>query len=178
LYSLFNSNRIHSNEAQSFIAEKLKNRDQVKSIYLDNLLWSLDRLVTVAENQGVILGIENRYHYCELPTLGDFEIIFARFNGGPVGYWHDTGHAHVNESLTLIPPDSLLKAYSNQLIGIHLHDAFGLDDHLVPGTGQINFQRIKPFLKIDTLKVLELKSGTPHTAVSKAIRFTKDELLY
>ncbi len=137
LYAFFNSNQIHSREAQTFISRKLKERERLKPIYLDSLLASLEQLAPVAEKQGILLAIENRYHYRELPTLEDFDTIFTRFEGGPLGYWHDAGHAFVNESLTLIPAGSLIGAYSQNLIGVHFHDARGLNDHLVPGTGEI-----------------------------------------
>ena len=177
LYAFFNSNQIHSREAQTFICRKLKERERLKPIYLDSLLASLEQLAPVAEKQGILLGIENRYHYRELPTLEDFDTIFTRFEGGPLGYWHDAGHAFVNESLTLIPAGSLIGAYSQNLIGVHLHDARGLNDHLVPGTGEIDFKKIVSGLKKDTLKVLELKPGTPNSDISRAIRFAKKEFL-
>jgi sugar phosphate isomerase/epimerase len=177
LYAFFNSNQIHSREAQTFISRKLKERERLKPIYLDNLLASLEQLAPVAEKQGIMLGIENRYHYRELPTLEDFDTIFTRFEGSPLGYWHDAGHAFVNESLTLIPAGSLIGAYSQNLIGVHFHDARGLNDHLVPGTGEIDFKRIASGLKKDTLKVLELKPETSDSEISRAIRFARKEFL-
>ena len=134
-YEYFSSNQLGSEEAQIFIRNKLKQRDRCKTEHLEYLFDSLDRLLPVAEKQGVLLGLENRYHYHELPGPDDFGPIFANYTGAPVGYWHDTGHAHANEALGLIPKGSLLQSYSDQLIGIHLHDAVGLDDHLPPGRG-------------------------------------------
>jgi sugar phosphate isomerase/epimerase len=176
LYQYFNSNRLDSEEAQIFIRKKLIERDSSKAPHLDSLLSSLDRLVPVAEKQGVLLGLENRYHYHELPGLDDFKFIFDTFKGAPIGYWHDTGHAHANEALGLIPRGSLLQSYSGQLIGIHLHDATGLDDHIPPGSGEIDFQALKPFLKTDTIKVIELKPGIPESKASEGVRFIRDQL--
>ena len=124
----------------------------------------------------MLLGLENRYHYHELPGLDDFKVIFDTFKGAPIGYWHDTGHAHANEALGLIPRGSLLQSYSGQLIGIHLHDAVGLDDHIPPGSGEIDFKALKPFLKTDTIKVIELKPGIPESKASEGVRFIRDEL--
>jgi sugar phosphate isomerase/epimerase len=137
-------------------------------------LASLDRLVSVAEKQGVLLGLENRYHYHELPGLDDFRVIFEKFKGAPIGYWHDTGHAHANEILGLIPKNALLQNYADQLIGVHLHDAVGLDDHIVPGSGEIDFNRLKPYLKENTIKVIELKPGIPESRVFKGIQFIRE----
>jgi sugar phosphate isomerase/epimerase len=177
LYTFFNTNQIQTAEAQTFILRKFKERERLKPLYLDSLLSSLEQLARQAEKKGILLGIENRYHYRELPTLEDFDTIFKRFEGGPLGYWHDTGHAFVNESLTLIPAGSLLNAYSENLIGVHFHDAKGLNDHLVPASGEIDFQKITVNLKEDTLKVLELKPGTPDSEISRAIRFAREKFL-
>ncbi len=177
LYSLYNSNRIRSKEAQAFITEMLAKRERSKTIYLESLLLNLEQLFPIAEKHGVLLGIENRYHYHELPTFEDFDTILTRFKGSPLGYWHDTGHAHANECLTIIPPGSLLRAYEHYLIGIHLHDAIGLDDHLVPGAGDIDFQKNRNIIKNNKLQVLELKPGTPASAISQAISFARKELL-
>jgi sugar phosphate isomerase/epimerase len=176
LYQYYQSNQLNSEAAQIFIQNKIKQRDRRKAGHMDSLLSSLDHLVPVAEKQGVLLGLENRYHYHELPGLDDFGTIFAKFEGAPIGYWHDTGHAHANESLGLIPRQSLLQSYADRLIGIHLHDAIGLDDHIPPGAGEIDFAALKPFLKADTLKVIELKPGIPVSEVSAGIQFVREML--
>lgn len=175
LYQYLETNQIHSEEAQAFINQKLTDFKKQKSKHVDSLLFSLDSLVRMAEKQNVLLGLENRYHYYELPHLDDFEIFFSEFKGGSIGYWHDTGHAHVNETLTISQHEDLLKTYYDSLIGIHLHDAMGLEDHLAPGTGEIDFERIKSYIKDDTLLVIELKPGTPDSEVSQSIRFLHEK---
>lgn len=177
LHHYWETNQIHSKEAQVFIARKLKERDHLKPRHLDSLLFSLERLIHIAEKQNLMLGIENRYHYHELPGLEDFEILFTEFEGVPLGYWHDTGHAHANEILTIIPSEALLKTYSDCLIGVHLHDAIGLDDHLAPGTGTVDFKSIKSYLKKNTLLVIELKPGTPDLKVSQGIRYIRENVM-
>ena len=175
-YQYFNSNQLHSKEAQIFIRKKLKERDSRKPRHMDSLLVSLDLLVPIAEKRRVLLGLENRYHYHELPGPDDFEIIFDKFRGASIGYWHDTGHAHANQVLGLIPKNALLPKYADRLIGVHLHDAIGLDDHILPGAGEIDFAALKPFLKADTFKVMELKPGIPASEVSGGIRYVSEIL--
>ena len=174
LYHYYHSNQLDSEEAQIFVRHKLKERNRRKPVYLDCLMASLERLIPVAEKQGVLLGLENRYHYHELPGLDDFKVIFDTFQGAPIGDWHDTGHAHANETLNLIPQNSLLQTCADRLIGIHLHDAVGLDDHIPPGSGEIDFVTLKVFLKSDTIKVLELKPGIPVSEVAEGIRFIRE----
>ena len=176
LYRFYESNQIQSKASQDFIAKKLRERDRRKPKHLDSLLFSLDRLVRVAEKFGIILGLENRFYYDELPTLADFETIFRRFKGAPLGYWHDTGHAFVNENLTTIPSRALLDAYGDKLVGVHLHDAIGLEDHLAPGTGEIDFKALESYLKPETIKVLELKPHVTESEITRGIRFIRESL--
>ena len=176
-YQYANSNRLDSEEAQIFIRNKLKERDRCKAKHMNSLLASLDRLVPVAEKRGVLLGLENRYHYHELPGLDDFRRIFDTFKGAPIGYWHDTGHAHANEILGFIGKNALLQKYADQLIGVHLHDAVGLDDHIPPGSGEIDFKALAPFLKSDAIKVIELKPGVLESEASLGIRFIQKILV-
>ncbi len=169
----FNTGRIDSEEARTFIARKLQERDRIKAHHMDSLLFSIDRLIHIAEKQNVILGLENRYHYHELPGPDDFEILFSEFRGGPLGYWHDAGHAHANERLGITPGGEMLKRYADHLVGIHLHDAAGLDDHLAPGKGEVDFEAFRPFLERDIPAVVELKPGTPDSEVSEGFRFVR-----
>jgi len=169
LYAFFRNGQIHSPEVQNFIYKKMGEREKEKSLYLANVLRSIEDLIPTAEQNDIILGLENRYHYHELPGLDEFETIFEEFAGAPIGYWHDTGHAHALESLGIIPADELLKRYHKNLVGMHLHDARGLDDHLRPGSGDIDFNKIGTWIGPDTLKVIELKSGTLDSDVASGI---------
>ncbi len=47
----FDNDLIQSEAAQSFIRRKLKERDQLKDKHLNSLLFSLDRLIRVAEKK-------------------------------------------------------------------------------------------------------------------------------
>jgi sugar phosphate isomerase/epimerase len=64
-----------------------------------------------------------------------------------------------------------LEKFSDRLVGIHLHDATGLSDHLVPGTGKIAFDGLKSYIHPNTLPVMELKPGTPDEQVLQGIQF-------
>ncbi len=171
LHQLYRSGRIESDEAQAFIAQLIEERDRKKPRHFDALLFSLDRLVRAAERYHVPLALENRYNYYELPGNDDFNTIFNELDGAPLGYWHDTGHAHVSEVLSLEETGTLLKTNRNRLIGVHFHDAVGLDDHLPPGKGDIDFSTILSDLKPETIKVIELKPGTGDEDIRAGIEY-------
>ncbi len=170
----FDTGRIDSEEALAFIDRKLQERERLRQPYADGLMFSIDRLLRIAERQNIVLGLENRYHYHELPGPDEFDILFSEFRGGPLGYWHDTGHAHANATLGIVPDGHLLERYSTQLVGIHLHDAIGLDDHLVPGKGEIDFEAFRKIFTRDIPLVMELKPGTSDSDVSEGLRFLGD----
>jgi sugar phosphate isomerase/epimerase len=160
LHRFYRNGRIATDEARGFIARKVAERDRLKPPHLDALCFSLEKLLPAAERHHVRLGLENRYHYHELPGLDDFGLLFREFDGAPLGYWHDTGHAHVGEVLSLFNADDLLRRFGSKLVGCHLHDAQGLDDHLPPGRGQVDFPALGAFLRPTPLKVIELQPGT------------------
>ncbi len=167
LHDFYRSGRIASEDARGFLARKVAERDRLKSPNLDALCFSLEKLLPAAERHHVRLGLENRYHYHELPGSDDFQLFFREFEGAPLGYWHDTGHAHAGEVLGLGTAVDLLKRYGSHLVGCHLHDARGLDDHLAPGSGEIDFAALSPLLPTGTLRVIELKPGTTPEAARK-----------
>jgi len=175
LHRFYETGRIESEEAQAFLREKLEEREKSKGPCFDSLLLSLDRLLPAAERLGVVLALENRYHYHQLPALDEFEIIFEEFRGGPLGYWYDTGHAHANEVLGVVPRGELLQKYAARLVGVHLHDARGLNDHQAPGTGDIDFDSLKEHLKDDTLRVIELEPSVNEEQVREGIRFLREK---
>jgi len=69
-----------------------------------------------------------------------------------------------------------LHSYAHQPNGVHLQDAIGLDDHIPPGSGEIDFVAPKSLLKADTIKVIELKPGIPASDVKAGIEYVREML--
>ena len=168
LHRLFDEGAIGEARAASLRERLNATRERLKGPHLDALMFSLEALLRPAEALGVRLGLENRYHHHELPGPDDFELLFRAFDGAPIGYWHDTGHANAAEALGFSAPGELLTRYGKHLVGIHVHDADGLDDHLPPGAGKIDFS---PIVAVDPAmpRVLELKPGTPEADVAAGL---------
>ncbi|ACX51488.1 Xylose isomerase domain protein TIM barrel [Ammonifex degensii KC4] len=140
--------------------EKLKVRRWQKApVYLDRVFWCLDRILQAAMHLEVQVGIENRYYYHEIPLPEEVEVILNKFAGAPLGYWHDVGHAHHLEVLGLARQEEILERYQNAIIGVHLHDAVGEQDHLPPGSGEIDLARVLSFIPARALKVVEVAKG-------------------
>ena len=145
-------------QAQELIAEALVERAKIYRPYLDAVISALQELSIHAEDEGVKLGLETRYCFYEIPTFDEFETIFESVSSPAVGYWHDTGHAHTMEHLGIAKQEDFLRRYGDRLVGMHIHDAVGASDHRAVGRGEIDFPAIIPYIKPDTVLVLEMHS--------------------
>jgi sugar phosphate isomerase/epimerase len=143
-------------EGPELLQQEREERSRLRDPHLDALLFSLEGILKRAEQLGVTMGVENRYYLQEIPDQEEIGIILDQFRGGPVGYWHDTGHAAVFETLGISRHEELLQRYAPHLIGIHLHDARGVDDHQPPGKGEIAFEMVGGYIPEGAIKILEI----------------------
>jgi sugar phosphate isomerase/epimerase len=157
-------------DTQKLITE----RRSLSRKYLDAALFSLDKLWRPAERLSLKLGIENRNTLREVPNADEMGVIFDRFEGSPIGYWHDTGHGFVQELFYGINHEEQLSKFSNRLIGVHLHDAIGGSDHKAPGKGNIDFEMVKKYLAPSTLRVVEVHCGVSAQELREGLEFLRD----
>jgi sugar phosphate isomerase/epimerase len=170
---LMGKGKAHQDERLAFINRQRRERRSMHQQHLDAVLFSLDTLNKEAEQKGLLLGIENRYHLHEIPDFDEIETILEQFHGGNIRYWHDAGHAFAQESMGIISQKDLLTAYSEMLIGVHLHDAEGLNDHRAPGQGEVDFDQIKSFLKPSHIRILEVHSDVGEKDLRAGIQHLK-----
>ncbi|MEY4939009.1 MAG: hypothetical protein RIQ93_744 [Verrucomicrobiota bacterium] len=118
---------------------------------------SVNEMLDYAAKKGVTLGFENREKFEELPIDADYPAFFAGLPpSAPVGYWHDTGHADLKESMGLLNHRAHLSQLKDRLLGFHLHDvsAQGQDHHPV-GAGHVDFAMVSEFWRPEHLLTLE-----------------------
>ena len=100
---------------------------------------------------------------------------FARYPDAPIGLWFDTGHAQILQSLGLGDQRALLERHGERLVGLHLHDCLGVDDHIVPGSGGVDFDLLRPYLRPDVLRVLEYgRRIQPVERIVDGIRYLRE----
>jgi sugar phosphate isomerase/epimerase len=150
------------------IRQHLERRRVLAPAGLDAVSFALDRVVARALRLGLKLGLENRFHAYQVPNLDEAEFLLERFAGAPVGYWHDTGHAHNRELAGLNPASAWLERLGGRLIGCHLHDAVGPADHQLPGRGDMDWPALARLMLPARPKVLELRPGPSAAEIAQA----------
>lgn len=139
-----------------YIRKKMTDgRRESASLNFKKTLMSVDELLGFAKRHNIILGAETRFYHREIPSLDEFEELFREFTDTALGYWHDVGHAQLFQNLGLAKHKDFLDRLSHRMVGMHIHDISGTDDHRAPLQGDFDFSLLKPYLKKKTMLVLE-----------------------
>ena len=134
---------------------------------------SVREILDYAAAKNVQLGFENRERFDELPLDADYaEFLAGLPAGAPVGYWHDTGHADIKQSMGLLDHRAHLAQNAARLIGFHLHDVNDQgQDHQAIGQGRIDFKMISEFWQPEHALVLELSPRVSPEAVLRSRQY-------
>jgi len=134
---------------------------------------SLDEVVPYAQAAGIKLGLEARYYYGEIPNLEEMHTLLADFDPETVYYWHDTGHAQNLENLGFTPHEEWLRAFGPRMLGVHFHDIRGLKDHLIPGTGEIDFGMVASYLPDGAIRTCEFDYPFSEEEMTTGVEFLR-----
>jgi sugar phosphate isomerase/epimerase len=170
LLEMVESGRRDTPKYERLLEEAVERRESRKEPHVEAVHAFLRALAEEAGQRGLLLGIENREAVEEIPFESDFHLFFREFTQPCLGYWHDTGHGQIKENLGLIHHAMHLGGLAERLIGFHIHDvAFPGRDHLVPGTGTIDFAALAPYVKPEHIKVLELSPSAPAELIPEGL---------
>lgn len=134
---------------------------------------SLAEIAEHATRRGVAIGLENRYHFHEIPSADEMQELLAEYPPHVVGYWHDVGHAEVLDRLGLIDKRRWLQELGHRCLGSHVHDVDGLADHRPPGQGSVDWDYVARGLPPQAPRVFEINQRMPEEAVAAAIPFLR-----
>ncbi|MFA6288279.1 MAG: sugar phosphate isomerase/epimerase [Opitutaceae bacterium] len=139
---------------------------------------SIEEVRVYALERGISLGLENRERFDELPFDDDFpELLECLVQPHTCGYWHDTGHAEIKQSMGMLDHRLHLEKNASRLLGFHLHDVTpDGKDHQGIGTGRINFNMVSEFWRPNHLLTLELSPRVQLEAVISSKQRIEDLL--
>jgi sugar phosphate isomerase/epimerase len=142
----------YSQIQQEYIAD----RNQHKEPHISQVIRSLEEVISFARGSGVAIALENRNRYHDLPLPDEMETFLQLCDEPWLGFQYDVGHAHNLEVLGMVGKGEWLRRFHHRLIGMHLHDVNGLQDHLAPGMGEVDFSSFSPYLVDGVLRTLEV----------------------
>lgn len=156
LRKLFSLGEINSPEADELRQRIRTERANIAPAHLEAVRLSLGELAACSAGAGVRLGLENRYHLCNIPFPDEMGWLLEALDPEWVGFWYDVGHAQTLDRLGFFPHETWLGRFADRMIGAHLHDVRGVDDHYAPGLGDVDWSLIGPYLPQGIIRTVEL----------------------
>ncbi len=144
---------------------------------LDSVQRSILELLAYAGRAGIRLGLENRYHYLDIPIPDEMERLLDLADDGRLGFWHDVGHAQTLDNLGFFPHAEWLQRFAPRMVGVHLHDIRGLQDHHAAGLGEMDWEMVARYLPADIVRTCEIHHTNTPEQVAASMRFLADQRL-
>lgn len=171
LYSLYRSGQAHSPEYQEVKNRLVEIRASLAGPRLESVMKSLVELLEYARHTGVRLGLENRYHYMDIPALDEMDVLLQLAGPEQLGFWYDVGHAQALDRLGFYAHDEWLERYAERMVGVHLHDVVGISDHRAPGTGEVDFAKLAAYLPANVIHTCEIRESTTPEQVKAGLQY-------
>jgi sugar phosphate isomerase/epimerase len=143
---------------KALLAKAMEKMRRRMGPFWENMKASVGKVLDYAAQKGVMLALENREKFEELPVDADWPSFLAGLPAGAAaGYWHDTGHAQIKQNLGLLDHRQQLEQNASRLLGFHLHDVNAEGhDHQAVGSGVVDFEMVSSFWQPNQLLTLEI----------------------
>ncbi len=171
LYQLCDKNHTQTKEYSQAKEELVYQRISQALPYLDAARISLQELSEYSRQKGIMLGLETRFHPNEIPNMEEMAQLLNEVSESSVGYWHDVGHAEVQQQLGFSLHEEWLSRFRDRMVGIHLHDVLGISDHQAPGKGDINWEMVAKYLPPGIIKVCEIGEWNDEEQMQGVVKF-------
>jgi sugar phosphate isomerase/epimerase len=171
LRALFEAEQDHSQKYSDIKNRMPDIRAARAGVYLDSVKKSLLELLEYAGRFGVRLGLENRYHYFDIPNPDEMGVLLSLAEPEQLGIVYDVGHAQALARLGFYSHEEWLQRYSARMIGVHLHDVIGIADHYAPGLGEVDFDKLAAYLPTDAFRTCEFQVVNTTEQVKAGLKF-------
>ncbi|NLF22445.1 MAG: sugar phosphate isomerase/epimerase [Lentisphaerae bacterium] len=139
--------------------------------HLAALRRSLDELLPLFADAGVVLAMENLPSWDALPQADEALALIEAYATPWLRYWHDIGHGQILENAGLTDHLAVARRMLGVTAGVHLHDVQGpMRDHQAPGSGGIDFSGFGFLARPDILHVFEPSPSVPPSDLANGLR--------
>ena len=150
-------------------------RDKKAPRQIGFLAESLDQLLPVVQETGVLLALENLPTWEAIPSELEGTQLMKRFHGSGIRLWWDIGHAQIRENLGFINAARWLRRLAPFIAGMHIHDVEPPgQDHLMPPRGKVDFKALSDIARMDMVRVLEPAPNTEADHIVRAIEYLRE----
>jgi sugar phosphate isomerase/epimerase len=177
LRRLFQAGQAQTARYQELKERLMAARAEHEEANLDSVQRSILELLDYAGRAGIRLGLENRYHYLHIPLPHEMEQLLGLADDGRLGFWYDLGHAQTLDNLGFFPHAGWLQRFAPRMVGVHLHDIRGLQDHYAAGLGDMNWEMVASYLPKDIVRTCEIHHANTPEQVVASMRFLADRRL-
>ena len=171
LRRLFEAGETDTDEYQGLKQSLIESRAVIIGPRFAAVKKSLLELLEYAGQFRIRLGLENRYHYFDIPSLDEMGELLTLANPEQLGFIYDVGHAQALDRLGFFPHEEWLRRYSSRMFGTHLHDVKGVTDHLAPGLGEVDFEMVASYLPADAYRTFELQVTNSPEQVKAGLKY-------
>lgn len=137
----------HTREYADLKGRWVRKRKQLGPLYLERARQALYRLTEEAAKLGVVLAVEGRSHFEQVPGEWEMLPLMEEFRDNPnVVYWHDFGHIQRKHNLMMLHHEQYLSQLQPFLYGAHVNDVrWPARDHRAPFLGgSVDFNTLLP----------------------------------
>lgn len=170
LRQLYKDGQRATPEYEQIKARMIDARAERAGPHLQAVRRSIAELAEHAARLGIRLGLENRDHYFEMPLIDEMDYLLDQGYGETVGYWHDVGHAEKSQYKGYGPHAEWLTRLAGKIIGVHLHDIAGMDDHLTAGRGEMDWGLVARHLPANILRTCEFHNASSPQQIADGLQ--------
>lgn len=171
LRKLFEAGKTESDEYLEQKQNMTKRRADLIGPCFEAVKKSLLELLDYAAPFRIRLGLENRYHYFDIPSPDEMGELLALAGTEQLGFIYDVGHAQAMDRLGFYPHEDWLQRYATRMIETHLHDVVGVVDHHAPGLGEVDFDMVASYLPEDAIRTFELQATNSPEQVKAGLKY-------
>ncbi len=147
LQRLVRQGQRHTREYARLKGEYVRRRAKLAPIYYERAYAALAELAEKAKELNLVLGVEGRSHFEQVPGESEMPRLLAAFADNPhVRYWHDFGHIQRKHNLLLLNHEQYLRGVKPYIYGAHINDVqWPQRDHRAPFQGgDVDFHTLLP----------------------------------